>query len=159
MCVMFDGVVVVWDDVVCVMLVVIVMLCGLMWFLFVFVFVLVIGFGFLVFDCVFCVVGVECDDVCVCVRLVYVLVMGMMLSVVVFGCVMVVCVYFGVCAYVMMLATRRRCGYVVFAGLFVYLMWYYFVVDMVMVWKSGEVDISGLLMVLVLKVMVCALNY
>ena len=36
---------------------------------------------------------------------------------------------------------------------------YHFVADTARAWKSGEVDISGLLMVLALKVTACAMNY
>jgi len=92
-------------------------------------------------------------------RSMYALVSGVMLSFASFGRSTIVCAHFGVFSYVMMVLWRRRCGVVVFVASFAYLIQYHYNADTAMTWKRGEVDISGLLMVLVLKVTACAMNY
>ena len=82
----------------------------------------------------------------------YALMSGVMLSFASFGRSTIVCAHFGVFSYVMMVMWRRRCGVVVFVASFAYLIHYHYSADTAMTWKRGEVDISGLLMVLVLKV-------
>lgn len=92
-------------------------------------------------------------------RSIYALISGVALSYLSFGTSTVVCVHFGVLSYVAMASMRRRCGVAVFASAFGYLIHYHYVADTANTWKRGEVDISGLLMVLVLKVTACAMNY
>jgi lysophospholipid acyltransferase len=156
---MLDGVVAAWDDVVRATSVAIAMPRGSTRFLLALALAPAIGLGFPALDRALRVAGVERDDARARARSAYALVTGTMLSAAAFGRATVVCAHFGACAYATMLATRRRCGYVVFAGSFAYLMRYHLVADTATAWKSGEVDISGLLMVLVLKVTACALNY
>jgi len=93
------------------------------------------------------------------VRSSYALVAGSALSLACFGRSTMVCAHFGVASYLVMAAARRRCGGIVFAGSFAYLIRYHMMADTANTWKRGEVDISGLLMVLVLKVSACAMNY
>ena len=66
---------------------------------------------------------------------------------------------FGLCSYVVMVVTRKHCGYVVFAGSFAYLIYYHAVSASGEAWKQGNIDITGLLMVMTLKVTACAVNY
>jgi lysophospholipid acyltransferase len=87
------------------------------------------------------------------------LVFGIALSLMTFGKATTVCAHFGACAYATMLAARKRCGLIVFVGSFAYLIHYHAMADTANAWKRGEVDISGLLMVLTLKVTACAINY
>jgi len=54
---------------------------------------------------------------------------------------------------------RKRCGYLVFAFSFGYLIYYHATSASGEAWKAGNIDITGLLMVLTLKVTACALNY
>ena len=58
-----------------------------------------------------------------------------------------------------MVIDRKRCGYVVFAGSFAYLIYFHAFSASGEAWKAGNIDITGLLMVLTLKVTACALNY
>ena len=58
-----------------------------------------------------------------------------------------------------MVIDRKRCGYVVFAGSFAYLICFHAFSASGEAWKAGGIDITGLLMVLTLKVTACALNY
>ena len=89
----------------------------------------------------------------------YALVAGSALSLACFGRSTMVCAHFGVASYLVIAPVRRRCGGIVFAGSFAYLIRYHMMADTANTWKRGEVDISGLLMVLVLKVSACAMNY
>jgi len=93
------------------------------------------------------------------VKSAYGLVFGVLLSLASFGRATIVCAHFGACSYATMVFARRRCGGLVFVGSFAYLIWYHMKADTANTWKRGEVDISGLLMVLVLKVTACAVNY
>lgn len=92
-------------------------------------------------------------------RSMYALITGVLLSVASFGRETAVCAHFGLFAYGTMILSRRRCGGIVFVGSFAYLIRYHALADTATAWRRGEVDISGLLMVLTLKVTACAMNY
>ena len=89
----------------------------------------------------------------------YSLATGTALSYFAFGGSTVTCLYMGAASYLAMALDRRRCGYVVFAGSFGYLIRYHATSASGESWKAGNIDITGLLMVLTLKVTACALNY
>ena len=89
----------------------------------------------------------------------YSLATGTALSYFAFGGSTVTCLYMGAASYLAMALDRRRCGYVVFAGSFGYLIRYHATSASGESWKAGNIDITGQLMVLTLKVTACALNY
>ena len=69
------------------------------------------------------------------------------------------CLCYAFASYAAMAISRRRCGHVVFAGSFGYLIYYHSTAASGEAWKAGNIDITGLLMVMTLKVTACALNY
>lgn len=83
----------------------------------------------------------------------------MLLSLFAFGSSTSEVAVFGLASYVAMVASRKYCGYVVFAGSFAYLIYYHATSASGEAWKAGNIDITGLLMVLTLKVTACALNF
>ena len=84
---------------------------------------------------------------------------GVALSLFAFGSSTYTCAVLGVFSYAAMAFDRKRCGYVVFAGSFAYLIYFHAFSASGEAWKAGNIDITGLLMVLTLKVTACALNY
>ena len=144
-----------WDDVVREVSIAIALPRGSTMFLLGLALAPVFGFGFPTIDRI-------CGDKrarrAMC-RSVYALLAGVALSLMSFGRQTVVCAHFGAVAYAVMALARRRCGVVVFLGSFAYLIRFHVMADTANTWKAGEVDISGLLMVMTLKVTACAMNY
>ena len=89
----------------------------------------------------------------------YSLITGTMLSYFAFGTSTRQCLIFGGLSYLTMLLSRKHCGYIVFLGSFGYLIYLHATAASGESWKAGNIDITGLLMVLTLKVTACALNY
>jgi len=89
----------------------------------------------------------------------YSLVAGVLLSVFAFGSSTAEVLVFGLASYAAMALARKHCGYIVFVGSFGYLIYYHATSASGEAWKAGNIDITGLLMVLTLKVTACALNY
>ena len=156
---MLDAVAAAWDDAVDATSAAIALPRGSTRFLLALALAPAIGLGFPALDRALAASGVASVEARARARSTYALVSGVALSAAAFGGATAVCAHFGAGAYAAMLTTRRRCGVVVFAASFAYLMRYHFVADTARAWKSGEVDISGLLMVLTLKVTACAMNY
>lgn len=84
---------------------------------------------------------------------------GITLSVFAFGSSTAEVAVFGLASYAAMALQRKYCGYLVFVGSFGYLIYYHATSASGEAWKAGNIDITGLLMVLTLKVTACALNY
>lgn len=62
-------------------------------------------------------------------------------------------------SYIIMRATRRYCGYIVFSVAFIYLVYCHAANLSGAAWRKGGVDFTGTLMVLTLKLVSCAMDY
>jgi lysophospholipid acyltransferase len=67
---------------------------------------------------------------------------GILLSLFAFGSSTVEVAVFGLASYAVMAAHRKRCGYIVFAGSFGYLIYIHATSASGETWKAGNIDIT-----------------